>query len=367
MNESILQEYGTNYTTKEYITNPAIGRDREIKELILLLLTVEKSAILVGKPGVGKTAIIEGLAYKMKIGEVPEFLKDFQIINIQTAAMLGTTEKGESKVQILIEELKRQPKTILFIDEIHMLMNSNSDTALDFANIFKEGLGRGSIKIVGATTTEEYERYILRDKAFTRRFQRIDVREVTADETVQIMVGTLPKIEKETGIKMKYSSYIQQLIFKFITEITSEFKRVYELGSRYPDCSLTLLKSAFSYAVFDNRKEVDITDFEKAIRETKLIYSDVIIKALPEFRERFKNIYQEEGLVYNNETLTYDKVEIKEKEEEKEIEPIFFDREILHKPSDLKVSNSYLLGNEKIEEEHNSINRRMGVIEDNGK
>ena len=140
MNESILQEYGTNYTTKEYITNPAIGRDREIKELILLLLTVEKSAILVGKPGVGKTAIIEGLAYKMKIGEVPEFLKDFQIINIQTAAMLGTTEKGESKVQILIEELKKQPKTILFIDEIHMLMNSNSDTALDFANIFKEGL-----------------------------------------------------------------------------------------------------------------------------------------------------------------------------------------------------------------------------------
>ena len=160
MNNSILEEYGTNYTTKEYITNPAIGREREIKELILLLLTVEKSAILVGKPGVGKTAIIEGLAYKMKIGEVPDFLKDFQIINIQTAAMLGTTEKGESKVQILIEELKKQPKTILFIDEIHMLMNSNSDTALDFANIFKEGLGRGSIKIVGATTTEEYERYI---------------------------------------------------------------------------------------------------------------------------------------------------------------------------------------------------------------
>ena len=325
MNNSILEEYGTNYTTKEYITNPAIGREREIKELILLLLTVEKSAILVGKPGVGKTAIIEGLAYKMKIGEVPDFLKDFQIINIQTAAMLGTTEKGESKVQILIEELKKQPKTILFIDEIHMLMNSNSDTALDFANIFKEGLGRGSIKIVGATTTEEYERYILRDKAFTRRFQRIDVREVTADETVEIMVGTLPKIEKETGIKMKYSSYIQQLIFKFITEITSEFKRVYELGSRYPDCSLTLLKSAFSYAVFDNRKEVDITDFEKAIRETKLIYSDVIIKALPEFRERFKNIYQEEGLVYNTQTLSYDRVEKQEVEEEKEIEPIFFD------------------------------------------
>ena len=246
-------------------------------------------------------------------------------------------------------------------------MNSNSDTALDFANIFKEGLGRGSIKIVGATTTEEYERYILRDKAFTRRFQRIDVREVTADETVQIMVGTLPKIEKETGIKMKYSSYIQQLIFKFITEITSEFKRVYELGSRYPDCSLTLLKSAFSYAVFDNRKEVDITDFEKAIRETKLIYSDVIIKALPDFRERFKNIYQEEGLVYNTQTLSYDRVERPKIEEKKEVEPIFFDREIIHKPSDIKVSNSYLVGNEVVKEEYNSVNRRMGVIEDDGK
>ena len=163
---------------------------------------------------------------------------------------------------------------------------------------------------------------------------------------------------------MKYSSYIQQLIFKFITEITSEFKRVYELGSRYPDCSLTLLKSAFSYAVFDNRKEVDITDFEKAIRETKLIYSDVIIKALPDFRERFKNIYQEEGLVYNTQTLSYDRVEKQEVEEEKEIEPIFFDREILHKPNDIKVSNSYLVGNEVVKEEHNSVNRRMGVIED---
>ena len=292
---SILERYGENFTDKEYITNPAIGRDEQIKELLLILLTPEKSAILIGKPGIGKTAIVEGLAYAIQRKEVPDALLGYTIINIKTASLLGTMPNGESKVQVMIDELKQKEKIILFIDEIHMLIGATDESALDFANIFKEGLGRGSIKVVGATTTEEYERYILRDKAFTRRFQKVEVPEPTRDETVAILMGTLPKIEKNTGVTLKYSRYQQQTIMEFLVDLTSEYKRVFEVGSRYPDISLTLLKSAFSFTVFDNRKEVNIYDFEKAILNTHLVYPDVIKKEMPIFKEKFKDMYNEEA------------------------------------------------------------------------
>ena len=292
---SILERYGENYTEKEYITNPAIGRDQQIKELLLILLTPEKSAILVGKPGIGKTAIVEGLAYAIQKKEVPDALLGYTIINIKTASLLGTMPNGESKVQVMIDELKTKEKIILFVDEIHMLIGATDESSLDFANLFKEGLGRGSIKVVGATTTEEYERYILRDKAFTRRFQKVNVPEPTRDETVKIMMGTLPKLEKTTGVKLKYTNFQQELIMGFLVDLTSEYKRVFEVGSRYPDISLTLLKSAFSFTVFDNRKEVNIYDFEKAILNTHLVYEDVVKKEIPLFKEKFKDMYNEEA------------------------------------------------------------------------
>ncbi len=287
---SVLDRYGTNVTKEAYITNPAIGREKQIKELILILLTPEKSAILIGKPGIGKTAIVEGLAYKIQKDEVPEALKGYTIINIKTASLLGTMPDGESKVQIMIDELKQRDKLILFVDEIHMLIGATDSSSLDFANIFKEGLGRGSIKVIGATTTEEYERYILRDKAFTRRFQKVDVPEPTKEEVVQIMMGTLPKIEKTTGRKLKYSNFQQSQIMKFVVDMTDEYKRVFAIGSRYPDISLTIMKQAFSYAVFDNREWVDIFDFKKALENSKNIYPDVIRKEMPKFDVVFKDI-----------------------------------------------------------------------------
>ncbi len=313
-NFSILERYGEDYTQKTYYTNPAIGREEQLKSLILLLLTPEKSAILIGYPGTGKTAIVEGLAYRIQKGEVPDALKGYTVINIKTASLLGTMPNGESKVQLMIDELKDREKTILFIDEIHMLIGATDESSVDFANIFKEGLGRGSIKVVGATTTAEYERYILRDKAFVRRFQKVEVPEPTRDETIEILVGTLPKIEKTTGVRLKYSKYQQRLIMESLVDITSEYKRVFEANARYPDVSLTLLKSAFSFAVFDNRSEVNIYDFEKAIESTHLVYPDVIKKEIPIFKDKFKDVYNEEngivkeGIVLNKETYATDPV-----------------------------------------------------------
>lgn len=290
---SILENYGENFQKNEYITNPAIGRDEQIKQLILILLTPDKSAVLIGKPGVGKTATVEGLAYRIQRNQVPDVLKGFQVIKINTAALLGTDPvTGESKVQTLIDELKDKTKLILFIDEIHTLMGTKGE-ALDFANMFKPALDRGDIKVIGATTTEEYERYILRDKAFVRRFQKVELFEPTREENIQILMGTLPKIEYRTGAKLMYTPFIQRRIMEFITDITSEYKRIYEIGSRYPDVSLTIVQQAFSNALFNNRREVNIMDVRIAITSSKNIYPDVINKSMPQFDKLFEDQLEE--------------------------------------------------------------------------
>ena len=302
---SILETYGENFQSKDYITNPAIGRDEQIKQLVLILLTPDKSAILVGKPGVGKTATVEGLAYRIQIGNVPDVLKDYSVIKVNTSALLGVDPTtGEAKAQTLLDELKHQSKLILFIDEIHTLMGTKGE-ALDFANMFKPALDRGDIKVIGATTTEEYERYILRDKAFVRRFQKVEVAEPTRDENIEILMGTLPKIEKRTGVNMMYTQFVKRRIMEFITDITSEYKRIYEIGSRYPDVSLTLVQQSFSNALFDNRQEVNIMDFRKAIINTKNVYQDVIKKELPNFDNMFKDQIDE----YKSKNKVYEKLD----------------------------------------------------------
>ncbi len=292
METGLLERYGENFTDKEYVTNPAIGRDNEIKQLILILLTPEKSGILVGKPGIGKTAIVEGLGYRIKRGEVPDALKDYSIWKLNTASLIGVMPgTNEPKIQMLLNEIKEREKLILFIDEIHTLIGTSNDGSTDFAQVFKPGLDRGNIKVIGATTTEEYDQYILRDKAFVRRFQKVEVAEPDREHTIKIMMGTLPKLEYKTHAKMKYTSFIQEKIMAFIVDITSEFKRVYEFSARYPDISLTILQQAFSYAVFDNKNEVGIRDVKKAIQNTKLVYPDVIKKELVRFNEEFSDIY----------------------------------------------------------------------------
>ena len=160
MNETgMLERYGENFTNRQYVTNPAIGRDDEIKQLVLILLTPEKSGILVGKPGIGKTAIVEGLGYRIQSGEVPDALKGYSIWKLNTASLIGVMPgTNEPKITALLSEIKDTEKLILFIDEIHTLIGTGVDGgSMDFAQVFKPGLDRGNIKIIGATTTEEYD------------------------------------------------------------------------------------------------------------------------------------------------------------------------------------------------------------------
>ena len=292
--DSILDRFADNLTAVEYITNPAIARDDEIKKLVLVLLTPEKSAVLVGKPGIGKTAIVEGLAYRIQRNEVPEALQGYTIYRVNTTALLSN--KGEeNRVLKLVEELKQKDKVILFIDEVHTLIGSEAQGALDLANMFKEGLSRGSIKMIGATTTYEYERYIMRDKAFLRRFEKVDVSEPTEDMTVEILLNTLPKIEKQTGVILPYTDFINEKIMKFIVNMTTEFKRVYEISSRYPDIALVILRQCFSNAKYENRKTVNFKNIYDALRTTKAVYPDVIAKELINFKEVFESELKIEG------------------------------------------------------------------------
>ena len=176
---------------------------------------------------------------------------------------------------------------------------------MDFANIFKPALDRGDIKVIGATTTEEFERYILRDKAFVRRFQKVEVSEPTREQNVDILMGTLPKIEKRTGAKMMYSPFVKRRMMEFLTDITSEYKRIYEIGSRYPDITLTLVQEAFSNALFDNRKEVNVMDFRDAVINSKNIYQDVIKKSMTTFNSLFADQIAE----YNGQYDIYEKLD----------------------------------------------------------
>lgn len=297
-NNSILARYADEMTSNTYITDPAIARDEEIKNLILVLLTPEKSAILVGKPGIGKTAIVEGLAYRIQKNLVPNVLKGFKIYRINTTALLGNDGDGDNRVFRLVQELQQIDKVILFIDEIHTLIG---DGRLDLANMFKEGLSRGTIKIIGATTTYEYETYILRDKAFMRRFDKVDVAEPTMDQCVQILLRTLPKIEYQTGVKLAYTDFQKEEIMKFIVNMTSEFKRVYEVSSRYPDIALVLLRQMFSNAVYENRQTVNFKNIYDAIRFTKAVYPDVIKKELVVFKDTFKDELKLENVVVDPE------------------------------------------------------------------
>ncbi len=294
---SLIDVYGVDLTKKEYITDPAIARDEEIKQCILTLLTPEKSALLVGKAGIGKTAIVEGLAYRIQKNMVPEALKGWTIIKINVASLIGTATNEndtQSKLDVIVKEISKREKTILFIDETHLLINRSG--GVDFANLLKPSLDRGLIKMIGATTNEEYEQYILRDRAFLRRFQKIEVLEADQPTTVRILMGTLPKLEKQIGVKVKYQPFQTEKFMKFIVEMTDEYKRIYEISSRYPDICLTIVANALTFALYENSHEASCKHFYQAICNTKSVYPDVLVKEKERFKNEFADIIRSENV-----------------------------------------------------------------------
>ena len=296
---SILENYSEELVSKTYVTNPAIARDDEIKKMILILLSPEKSVVLTGKAGIGKTAIVEGLSYKIQNKDVPDALINSKVYKINTSSLLGSYEHDgveESKLQMLINEIIGKKDIILFIDEVHTLVTASKNGNVDFLNMLKPGLDRGDIKVIGATTTQEFNEYLLKDKAFLRRFEKVEIEEPDQDTTVKILIGTKKKIETSTGVTFPYTDWVLEQVCKFIVNMTSEYKRVYENGSRYPDVSLSLFSKCFTYARFENSKTVTFKHIYEAIKNTNLVYDDVIKKELPIFKELFNEFLIKENV-----------------------------------------------------------------------
>lgn len=208
-----LKHFGTslNKLAREDKLPPVIGREKEIRQMIEILCHRERanSPVLVGEPGVGKTAVVEGLARLIELEpeRVPQRLRNAHIVAMQISNVVaGTMLRGmfEERIQGLINEVKERENLILFIDEVHTIIGAGSamGAASDAANMFKSALGRGELRIIGATTTTEYKEYIAEDEALARRFRTVVINEPNLDDTRKILNGVRPRLERNYSVKI---------------------------------------------------------------------------------------------------------------------------------------------------------------------
>ena len=221
--------------------DPVIGRHKEIERVIQILSRRTKNnPCLIGEPGVGKTAIAEGLALKIATGEVPELLRNKRIITLDLTGMVaGTKYRGdfEERIRNAIEEVKKAGDIILFIDEVHTLIGAGSaEGAVDAANILKPSLARGELQVIGATTLEEYRKHIEKDSALERRFQPVTVGEPTEEEAVEILKGLRDKYEAHHKVRITDGAILAAV------KMSSRY-----IGDRYlPDKAIDLVDEAAS-------------------------------------------------------------------------------------------------------------------------
>lgn len=270
-NESMLSQFGRDLTklAKDGKIDPVIGRQKEIERVIQILSRRTKNnPCLIGEPGVGKTAIAEGLSLKIVSGEVPELLKDKKIYSLDLTGMVaGTKYRGdfEERIKKVIDEVKNAKDVILFIDEVHTLIGAGSaEGAADAANILKPSLARGELQIIGATTIEEYRKHIEKDAALERRFQPVMVDEPSQEEAIEIL----------KGIKDKYEAHHKVKITDEAIESAVKLSTRY-IGDRYlPDKAIDLIDEAASrvrlrsYTAPSDLKELE--DKKKSVEAEKL-------------------------------------------------------------------------------------------------
>ena len=260
-----LDQYSRDLTVMaaEGRLDPVVGRDKEIIRLIQILSRRSKNnPCLVGEPGVGKTAIVEGLAQKIVNGMVPDSVKDKRVVVLDMSGMVaGSKYRGEfeERIRNVIDEVRANKGILLFIDELHTIIGAGgAEGALDASNILKPSLSRGEIQLIGATTQEEYRRYIEKDAALERRFQPVTVEEPTEQETLEILKGLRPYYEKHHGVTIEDAA-LEAAVKMSVRYINDRF---------LPDKAIDIIDEASSKVQLGSYRSVpEIDQFEAEIRE----------------------------------------------------------------------------------------------------
>ena len=261
--EKALRAFTTNLNdqVKKAKIDPVIGRVEELEQIALGLgRRTKNNVLLVGDPGVGKTAIAEGLAFNIIHGQVPEFLKEYTVYNLDISAMLaGSKYRGdfEERFKLVLKALGTKGKTVLFIDEAHMISGAGaggSNSSNDLANMMKPALSKGNIKVVASTTWEEYRKYFEKDRALMRRFQRITIDEPTPEMAIEIL----------KGIKKYYEKHHNASITDAAVETAVKLSVKYLTDRKLPDKAIDLIDvacSRFNIKQVDNRN-VDVAEIQ---------------------------------------------------------------------------------------------------------
>ncbi|MGN1081102.1 MAG: ATP-dependent Clp protease ATP-binding subunit, partial [Acutalibacteraceae bacterium] len=284
-----LDKWGTDLTekAKKGEIDPVIGREKEIERVIQILCRRTKNnPCLIGEPGVGKTAIAEGLALKITEGNVPEILRDKRIVTLDLTGMVaGTKYRGdfEERIKNSIDEVKASKNTILFIDELHTIVGAGaSEGSTDAANILKPSLARGDMQVIGATTVSEYRKYIEKDAALERRFQPVTVGEPSAEDAEKILLGIRDKFEAHHKVKItdEAVSAAVKLSQRYINDrylpdkaidIIDEAASKVRLENYTPPESLKALEDEIKNIKSEKTNAVNNQDFERAakLRDTE--------------------------------------------------------------------------------------------------
>jgi ATP-dependent Clp protease ATP-binding subunit ClpC len=285
--------------------DPVIGREREINRIAQILSRRKKNnPIIIGEPGCGKTAIIEGLAIKIQNGDCPRNLMDKKIVSLDmTSIVAGTKYRGqfEERMKVIIEELQANPNIIVFIDEIHTIVGAgNTSGSLDASNIFKPALARGEIQCVGATTLDEYRKNFEKDGALERRFQKVIVDAATKEETLQILQNA----------KEKYESYHNVYYTDEILKLCVELAERYITDREFPDKAFDIIDEVGA------RSQVDIK-LPEIIEKLKLEAQDVKLEKLDVVK---KQNYELAASLRDKERKILDKLEAEKKKFETELQ-----------------------------------------------
>ncbi len=298
----ILEKYAVNLTeqARQSKLDPVIGRDDELRRVIQVLSRRTKNnPVLIGEPGVGKTAIVEGLAQRIVSGEAPEVLKDKQIVMLDLGALVaGTKFRGEfeDRLKAFIKEVQSSSgRIILFIDEIHMIVGAGAaEGAIDASNLLKPALARGELRAIGATTVRDYQRYIEKDAALERRFQPVMVEEPSVEDSISILRGLKEKYELHHGVKISNEALVQAVNLS-VRYISDRF---------LPDKAIDLIDEAMAARKIEAESlPTEIEKLQKQIRNLEVEKSALTAEKREKNKERLKEIEKELSKIKKEEVV----------------------------------------------------------------